>query len=231
MRNNLGNTLLLLLAVLFVPAECLAQAERQTTTLVVNGQTGQTEVLQINGRTYVDLKALSDIANGSVGFTRDRIILTVPQSNSGASSATAPPPQDDSSTLSRDFMKAGIESIAAMREWASPLASAIQNGYPVTESWVANYRDKAAQSIDLASAAATTDADRSALQLLNNEFASVREWSNNLLKAKESMDTGEYATSADALRNTPQSQKIIACGHFLASMLGSGHFQDDSSCH
>lgn len=228
MRSNLWRMFLLLPALLFAWDVCHAQVERQTQTLVVNGESGQTEVLQINGRTYVDLKALSDIANGSVGFTRDRIVLTLPASNA---STTAAPSQQDSSRLSQDFMKAGIESIAAMREWASPLASAIQNGYPVTENWVANNREKAAQSLQLASAAATTDADRSALQLLNNEFASVREWSDALVKAKESMDTGEYATSAGALRDTPQSQKIIACGHFLASMLASGSFQDDSSCH
>ena len=37
--------------------------------------------------------------------------------------------------------------------------------------------------------------------------------------------------AAPSERNEPLSQKIIACGRFLAPMLGSGSFQDDASCH
>jgi hypothetical protein len=45
------------------------------------------------------------------------------------------------------------------------------------------------------------------------------------------MDTAKYTTSPNALREDPLSQKLIACGHFLAQMLGSATFQDDASCH
>lgn len=124
-----------------------------------------------------------------------------------------------------------METIALMREWASPLAYAIQNGYPVTENWVANYREQAAHGLRLASVAATTDADRGALQLLTNEFEAVREWSNKLVEARKSMNTGQYSVSANALRDDPLSQKIVACGRFLAPMLASGNIQDDPSCH
>jgi hypothetical protein len=37
--------------------------------------------------------------------------------------------------------------------------------------------------------------------------------------------------SVGAVQNDPLSQKIIACGRFLGSMLGSGTFEDNPSCH
>lgn len=83
----------------------------------------------------------------------------------------------------------------------------------------------------MASIAATTEADRQALQLLTNEFESVKQWSNKLVEARNSMDTAKYAMSSNALQNDPLSQKIVTCGRFLATMLASGQFQDDPSCH
>jgi hypothetical protein len=128
-------------------------------------------------------------------------------------------------------MIAGIEAVAAMREWASTMANAVQHGYDVTDMGVADYRAKAANSLRQAGVSAATNADRSALQLLTNEFQSVDSWSNGLVVAKKNMDIAKYATSSDALRNEPLSQKIINCGHFLGTMLGSAEFKDDPSCH
>lgn len=118
-----------------------------------------------------------------------------------------------------------------MREWASTLAYAIQNGYPITEVWAAQSREQAAHDLSLAAAAASNESDRNALQLLTNEFEAVREWSNKLVQERKAMDTAKYAISDNALREDPTSQKIITCGHFLATMLGSGSFKDDPSCH
>jgi hypothetical protein len=128
-------------------------------------------------------------------------------------------------------MRAGIEEFATMREWASTMANAVQNGYQITDEWAANYREQAANNLRLASAAATTEGDRKALQLLTNEFEAVKEWSNRLVEAKRSMDTAKYALSPGALRDEALSQKIISCGRFLAKMLGSSSFEDDPSCH
>jgi len=208
-----------------------AQNANTIRTLVVNGQTGEAGVVLVNGREYVDLQALVRIANGSVGFQGERIIVVLPASNVSRSAPAPPEEQDVTAGLSPEFMKAGIEELALMREWASPLAYAIQNGYPVTEQSVSSYHAQAANGLRLASAAAKTESDRNALQLLNNEFDAVQEWSNKLIAARKSMDTAQYSMSAGALQNDPLSQKIIACGHFLGSMLGSGTFQDDPSCH
>jgi hypothetical protein len=222
----------LILPMFILSGEVSAQANLENKSLVVNGKSGEATVVQLNKRTYVDLESLARIANGSLGFEGNRIILTLPGSDS--SSAVAPPEPDQPvahAGLSRNFMIAGIETLAQMREWASTMANAIQHGYGVTDSWAADYREKAASSLRKASASASTDADRNALQLLSNEFQSVETWSNELVEAKKNMDTAKYSMSEGALRNEPLSQKIINCGRFLGTMLGSAEFGDDPSCH
>jgi len=209
-----------------------AQVLPHSKTLVVNGKSGEATVVQINSRTYVDLETLVRIANGSVGFRGNQITLVVPGSEASGPAAAEQAPQPASPvSLSRNFMIAGIETIAEMREWASTMANAIHHGYGITDSWAADYREKAATSLRRASASAFTDADRNALQLLTNEFQSVETWSNELVEAKKNMDTAKYSTSSGVLRSEPLSQKIINCGQFLGTMLGSAEFKDDASCH
>jgi hypothetical protein len=219
-----------LFALLFASVMALGQAQQQSTTLVVNGKSGQVPVIQTSGRTYVDVEALARLANGSLSFRDNGIALTIPSSPASASAAAEAPTADDSS-LSRGFMKAGIEEMALLREWGAAVAYAIQNGYPIQEAWAANYQQKAAQGAKMAEIAATTGGDKDALQLLTNEYHGVRDWSNQLVAASKSMNTAKYSMSPGALRDDPQSQKLITCWHFLGSMLSSGSFQDDSSCH
>ena len=231
MRDNLGSALRLPIILLFLSGISWAQGQQHTRAVVINGQSGQAEVVELDGRTYVDLAALVQIMNGSLLFKPNRIILTLPMQGVNPPATDLPPTPVDDVGLSRDFMRAGIEEFATMREWASTLAYAIQNGDPVTENWVAHYREQASHNLRLASAAAFTEGDRNALQLLTHEFESVRGWSDKLLQERKSMDTGKYAVSDNALRDDPLSQKIVNCGRFLAAMLGSGSFQDDPSCH
>lgn len=232
MRSKRSVSLLVLLMLLLCGV-ILAQVKQESRTLVVNGKTGEAGVVQINSRTYVDLENLARIANGSLGFDKNQITLTLPGGYEASAPASAPAPQQPVAHvgLSRNFMMAGIETLAQMREWASTMAYAIQNGYGVTESWAADYREKAANALRQTSASVSTDADRNAMQLLANEFEAVREWSNKLVEAKQSMDTAKYSTSPNALRDEPLSQKIITCGRFLGTMLGSAEFKDDPSCH
>jgi hypothetical protein len=235
MRHNCRALLLMSGFFLLLSRSAFAQADQHSRVLVIDGQSGQAAVVEIGGRAYVDIEGLRQITHGSLRFAANRIILSFPTSIMGppTTEAAAEPPHSpvNDSALSREFMRAGIEGIATMREWASTLGYAIQNGYQVTEDWAANYREQAAHSLRLASAAASTEADRNALQLLTHEFEAVRDWSNKLIRERKSMDTAKYALSANALRDDPASQKIITCGHFLGSMLGSGSFRDDPSCH
>jgi hypothetical protein len=179
----------------------------------------------------VDLKSLVQIGHGSIAYEGNRIVLTISCSETNSSARAAETEHTPTTKLSREFAKAAIEDISLMREWASTLANAIQNGYPVTDNWVANYRAQAQSGLAIASSAASTDGDRNALGLLRHEFDSVQEWSNKLLEARKSMNAAKYALSPGELHNDPLSQKILSCGHFLGQMLANEDFQDDPSCH
>jgi hypothetical protein len=53
---------------------------QQSRTLIVNGQSGEVKVMEIDGRSYVDLESLAHIANGTLGFSGNQITLTLPSS-------------------------------------------------------------------------------------------------------------------------------------------------------
>jgi len=205
--------------------------EHPVATVVVNGQSGKASIIQDNGRTYIDVGALAQIAQGSLSFSGKQIVLTIPPSSGNASAGADTSQAADGTKLSLGFMKAAIEELSLLREWAAPVANAIQNGYPIQEAWVNNYKQKAATGLQLATTAASTNGDQSALQLLNNESQGVNQWSDNLVQAAKQMNTAQYSMSPNALRDDPQSQKLITCWRFLGPMLASGSFQDDSSCH
>jgi hypothetical protein len=204
---------LLFMLVPFLVEFAASQAVEQSRTLVINGQSGQVSVLQMNGRSFVDLAALAQLANGTLGFHGDQIVLSLPASAANVPAKAPSASQPSNSAFSKDFMTAGIETMSVIREWRSALANAIQNGYPVSANWVESYRAKAAQSLRLA-----------------NELDNMQKWSDKILKAYKDMNAAKYM-SPDALNNDPLFQKILNCAHSLAAMSASGQFQDDGSCH
>jgi hypothetical protein len=218
---------LTLAALLAVPVLGLSQAVQQKGALIVSGQPGQTPVLQIDGRSYVDIEALARLASGSLSFKGNQVTLTLPSSAAVAPTTAAPTSQPASSGFSKDFMKAGIEAGSTIREWRTALSSAVQNGYPVTDDFVARYQSQSVTSLRLASVAVSTDSDRGAYQMLSSVFDNMQKLSNKILAARQNMSY----ISADALRDDPLNQQILSCARSLASMVASGQFQDDGSCH
>ena len=158
-RRNCRNILFVIFTAV-LSGSAFGQTKQQQ-NVVVNGQSGQAEVINQNGRLFVDMLALASIGRGSVSFSAAGIVLTLPAA-SGTQAPAAPPPPVNSSALSWEFMKAGIEEIASLREWATTLGSAIRGGYGVTDAWANGYRDQASQSLQLADASASTDGDRDA---------------------------------------------------------------------
>jgi hypothetical protein len=227
MREKLLSAGLMLVALLAVPELALSQALQQRGTLIVSGQPGRAPVLQINGRSYVDIETLARLMNGSLGFKGNEITLTLPAF--AASTPTAPPPasQPVNSEFSKDFLRAGIEAMSVIREWRSALVNAVQNGYPVTDDLVAGYGAQAAKNLRLVSVAVSTDSDRSAFQLVSNEFDNMQKLNDKILAARKNMNY----ISPDALKDAPLDQQILNCARSLASMAASGQFQDDGSCH
>jgi hypothetical protein len=141
MQKNTFNPWFALPIVLSLPIFISAQSAPHPQTLVVNGQAGKTTVVQVNGRSYVDVEALAQIANGTVAFKDNQITLTVPASASGSSGQQSPP------GFSKEFLSAAIESIAAVREWRTGIATAIQNSISVTDSWVSAFQRQANDSL------------------------------------------------------------------------------------
>jgi hypothetical protein len=205
----------------------LSQAGQENWTLFLHGQPGQAPVAQLDGKSYVELEALARLVHGSLGFNGKQVTLTLPASVVNTPTTTPPAGQPANPGFSKEFLRAGIEEMAVIREWRSALVSAVQNGYRVTEDWMAGYQGAASTNLRLASVAASTDSDRNAFQLLSNELDNMKKLSDRFVAANKSMNY----TSPDALKGDPSDQQILSCARSLASMAVSGQFVDDGSCH
>jgi hypothetical protein len=201
-----------------------SQADQQGGTLTVSGHSGQAPVTQINGRSYVAIDALARLLNGSLGYQGNHITLTMP--SDGSRAGGPPTGQPANSGFSKDFLNAAIETMSDVREWRSALLNDVQNGSPVTETWMANYHAEAVKSLRLTSVAATTDSDHNALRLLSKELDHMQELGNKVLAARKNRS---YIT-ADIVQKDPLDQKILNCARSLAAMVASGEFQDNGVC-
>ena len=217
-------------AVLLMVVMAMAQSQREIEALSVQGYQGQASVIRYHGRVFVDAQALAQITNGSLSFEKNRIILTLPGPDGSSSSDEA-----HTSGFSHPFMRAAIEAMASIREWGGTLQAIVLNGYPVGNTTAGNtimaFQGRAADSVALASAAASTDSDYRGLELLKNEFNNVQDWADGYVKARISLSAAELSMSESQFNNDYDAQKIIHCGQFLARMFASGNFQDDAVCH
>jgi hypothetical protein len=227
MRKRPFSNWWLLAVLLALPIMALSQAAQQTLTLQVNGRPGDAPVVQMNGRSYVEIDALARIVSGSLSFKGNQIILTLPGSATSPAPAPASASEPANQGFTKEFLRAGIEEMAAIREWRSVLSNAVQHGYPISEDWLSAYRVQAAKSLNLASVAVSTDSDRDALGLLTNEFDNMHKLSNAILESHKSMDYVAPTTLTD----DPLDQRIMNCAHSLASMAAGRQFLDDGSCH
>jgi hypothetical protein len=204
----------------------LAPAPQESGKLLVKGYPGEAGIVRVNGRAFVDLEALVKITGSSVAFERGRVVLTLPSGESPAAPASSQPV---STGFSRPFVGAGIEALASMREWGSTLAVTIRNGFPLGNA-INPYRARAAEKVYLAAAAASTEDDRSGLELLRKELSNVQAWSDKLVNARNSMSAANLAMSENAMQEDPMFQSALHCGQYLAQMLASGSFHDAEAC-
>lgn len=219
-RLRTGLIFVLLLCSLFL---VIGQAAQQR-TLLVTGRTGELAVVEMDGRSYVEVQALAQLTNSSLSFGGNQIVLTLPGSPACTESAPSSPAP---AGLSKEFIRAGIEEMSIIREWRSTLTNAVQRGYPVTDDWIGSFRDQARMSLRLVGVAATTESDRNAFQLLTNVFNSMNKLSDRFLEANRS----RTYIAPDSLNNDPLDQRILTCAHSLAAMAANGQYVDDGSCH
>ncbi len=230
MRNRSGISYYLLFGfVLFFAGILLAQ-NLPDRPLIVNGKSAGM-VLQMDGRSYVDVETVAQFTNGSVTFEPSRIVLNFPgPGTSSASSATAsagpaPPPG-----LSRNFASLAISLLAEMREWRGAVGTILTYNVPVVGTWPQDYHDRVEADLERVALAASTDADQNAMQLLRNEFSNLSRWATDIVDTRNSLNATN-TVSPDAMQNDTTLAKINNCSRFLSSMLLSGTFSDDQSCH
>jgi len=209
-------------ALVSIPA--MAQAPRQIGTLVISGQASQAPVVQINGKSYVDLESLARITHGTLQFDGTRTILTLPAPGSAATPSadgSAPP------RLTQNFLNAEIAALAQIREWHVAVVNAINNNLPITEGLAGPMRRQADAKLQLALAAATSGPDHQAADLLRNEFANMQQMSEQFIQMHEKAETIPH----DVFTGNTLDAKIQGCQTVLSQMAASRQFQDDALCH
>jgi hypothetical protein len=89
--------LLFLSVILLLGLSAFAQDAQQNLTLVVAGQPGQIPIVQMNGKSYVDIDALARLMNGSVRVNGNKVILTPP----GSAPSTLPADHEPSASAAQ----------------------------------------------------------------------------------------------------------------------------------
>jgi len=218
-------------SLLMIVVVASAQTQRSQEILSVQGYAGAASVVRLQNRDFVDVQDLARITNGSLSFEGHRIVLTLTHCD-----ALEQAVDDAGKTgFSPAFRRAAIESMASIREWGGMLQVIVQNGYPLGRAMAGNtilaYQGRAADSIALAAAAASTDSDHRGIELLRNELNNLRVWAESFVDARNSMRAVDLTTSENPLNNDSDAQKIISCGQFLAQMFDGGTFEDNAACH
>jgi hypothetical protein len=227
----------LVASLFFLPAGSSAQAPAPASTsapapvptqLSVDGHPGNAPVVQINGRSYVEVESLARIISGSLAFQPNSITLVLPLAAPADTADTPPPPPPPKPGFSKDFLRAGIEAMSVIREWRSAIVNAVQTGNPVTEEWVSNYRRTADAKVALAATAVSSDSDHQGLPLLQNEYTNMQKLSDSFLALNQS----HSYTPTNSFENNPLDDQILACARGLASLAtAGGQFEDVPSCH
>jgi len=203
-------------------------AQSTNKSLVVNGKITGAGVRQINGRLYVDLEALAQATNAVFTVEPRRVVLTIPPADAAA--VATDDSAQNSQKLSRDFSSAAISALAAMREWRVAVRAMILYGLAVSETWVQAYHQQSMDALQQAAVVASTDADKNALQVLRNEADMMTSWANQVEADRQQLNGGKVV-DPNALKDDPTLAKIQKCSQFLNSMVLSGSFNDDPTCH
>ena len=223
MKMRIAAFAILLSALLMPAADDSAQTPPKASTFTIAGRAGEAQLLQINGKSYVDIEALARLTKGTLSFKTNETILTLPTAVAVVQ-ASAP---NAKVGLSAAFVRAAIEEISLIREWRSAVVHAVQKNTPVTEDSLTEQRRLADKNLELASAAVSTDDDRSAYPLLATELINMKKLSDLYL----AMVTQVNFISTDTFHSSPLEDQILTCAQGFASMTEKREFQDQPACH
>jgi len=235
MRNRKVISYSLLFAFILLFAGILLAQNVPDRPLILNGKTAGM-VVQMGTHAYVDVETVAQFTNGSVTFEPDRVVLSIPSQGSGAapsapsSAGLAPLPPAPPPGLTRNFASQAIAELAEMREWRGAVGTILTYGVPVVGTWPQDYHDRVQSDLERVALAAATAADQDAMQLLRNEFSNLERWANDVVSTRQALNATN-TIRPDAMQSDPLLGKISDCSRFLSSMLVSGQFADDQSCH
>ena len=189
---------------------------------------GNARVIQKDGRSYVDVEGLARITGGTLGFQGSQIVFALPGPLVRPVVPSPPSAPPEKTGFSRDFLRAGIEGMSQIREWRAAIENAVRTNNPVNDSWVSPLRRASETSIATAVSTASTDSDRKAVPLLQNQLNNMRQLSDRLVAMRKSMTF----VPTDLLDNDPMDQRILACAQGLAAIAApGGQFEDVAACH
>ena len=234
MKNrNAAYYLLLFASILIFAGILVAQQNAPDRALFVNGkQAGM--VVQMGGHAYVDVETVAQFTNGSITLEPTRIVLNFPAGGASPAPASAspaaaalplPPPG-----LSRNFASLAVAELAEMREWRGAVGTILTYGIPASGTWPQDYRDRVQANLNQVGLAVSTAADSDAMRLLENEFNNLSAWADNVVSTRQSLNATK-TVNPDVMQSDPALAKVSNCSRFLSSMLLSGTFSDDQSCH
>ena len=193
-------------------------------TLTIAGHPGEAPLLQVNGKSYIDIETLARLTQGTLSFKANQIVLTLPHADAELRTPVAP---HAVTGLSRAFIQAGIEEMSVIREWRRAIVNAVQTNIPLSEDWISAQHSLADKNLALASSAATTDDDRSASPMLSAEFNNMQSLSELYLALRKQA----AAISPDTFHSAPLEDQILSCAQGFVSMTESHVFQDQAACH
>ena len=194
--------------------------------LVVNGRTVGTPVVQIDGRSYVDIDTVAQITNGVVTVQSDRILLTIRTTTPSPPPPAPPPPEG----ISREFARQAVALLAEMREWRGAIGTTRSYNVPFAGTWPQDYHDRVEADLQRVALAASTGPDQDALQLLMNEFDNLSNWASSVIAERQALNATK-TVAPDVTQNDQTLAKISNCSSFLSGMLVSGTFADSPNCH
>lgn len=133
--------------------------------------------------------------------------------------------------LSREFAASALRALSAVREWRAHIALTLDNGYPLSESWMAGDSTKVRDAMAEAAIDASTSEDRTALQEIANYSLEVRTWSDSLLAANRELRLAQLYMSPNALRNDSIYTAMVDCGELLTIFVGKRQAPETHACH
>jgi hypothetical protein len=231
MRNRSGVSYFISLGFILLFAGLLFAQDVPDRALIVNGKSAGM-VVQMGGHAYVDVETVAQFTNGSVTLEPNQIVLTFPAASSSAAPRTglAPLPPPPPPGLSRNFASQAIAALSEMREWRGAIGTILTFGQQVVGSWPQDYHDRVEADLGQVAVSVSTASDQDALQLLQNEFSNLAQWASNVVTTRQSLNATN-TVRPDTMQNDPAVAKISECSRFLSSMLVSGVFADNQSCH